>query len=229
LSRKKSSNTHPLLMSGQVLQNGDTFNLVGVTFENNLNWHKHIVSLATAALKKLGFLFRAKKYFSPSNLYTLYVSQIQPSLKYCSHVWGMAFPTTLSILDAIQRRAVRLINDPLLTQRLPSLAHRRAVGDLSLFYRYFYGFCSDELSSIVPPLAFPTEKLVVPRVCIPIQFNWTGPELPISFVLLSLEFLDCGTCCQRRSFLPPQIFKFLSPVLTNFLLPCLRHPRYVSI
>jgi reverse transcriptase-like protein len=158
LSRKESSNTHPLLMSGQVLQSKDTFNLVGVTFENNLNWHKHIVSIATAASQKLGFLFRAKKYFSPSHLYTLYVSQIRPPLEYCSHIWGMASPTTLSILDSIQRRAVRLINDPSLTERLPSLAHRRPVGDLSLFYRYFHGFCSEELSSIIPPLTVPNRE-----------------------------------------------------------------------
>ena len=51
-------------------------------------------------------------------------------------MWGAAPPSTLSILDSIQRKAIRLIDDPVLTGRLPSLAHRRAVGDLSLFYRY---------------------------------------------------------------------------------------------
>nr|CAH7737136.1 unnamed protein product [Callosobruchus chinensis] len=34
------------------------------------------------------------------------------------------------------------------------LSHRRAVGDLSLFYRYSNGVCSSELASIIPP---PTE------------------------------------------------------------------------
>nr|CAH7725934.1 unnamed protein product [Callosobruchus chinensis] len=59
---------------------------------------------------------------------------MRPSLEYCSHIWGAAAPTTLSIL-----------NTP------PS--HRRAVGDLSLFYRYSNGFCSSEMTSIVPPLS----------------------------------------------------------------------------
>nr|CAH7752224.1 unnamed protein product [Callosobruchus chinensis] len=40
----------------------------------------------------------------PSNLLTLYSAQIRPSLEYCS-------PTALSILDAVQRRAIRLIGD----------------------------------------------------------------------------------------------------------------------
>nr|CAH7728664.1 unnamed protein product [Callosobruchus chinensis] len=50
-----------------------------------------------------------RKYFSPSNLLTLYKAQIRPSLKYCSHIWGAAAPTALSTLDAVQRRVIRLI------------------------------------------------------------------------------------------------------------------------
>nr|CAH7759950.1 unnamed protein product [Callosobruchus chinensis] len=35
------------------------------------------------------------------------------------------------------------------------LSHQRAVSDLSLFYRYSNGFCSSELTSIIPPLSKP--------------------------------------------------------------------------
>nr|CAH7731356.1 unnamed protein product [Callosobruchus chinensis] len=106
-------------------------------------------------LKKLGYLFRARKYFSPSNLLTLYKAQIRPSLEYCSHIWVAAAPITLAILDAVQSRAIRLIGDPDLTFHLQLLSHRHAVGDLSLFYRYSSGFCSSELISIIPPLFKP--------------------------------------------------------------------------
>nr|CAH7736327.1 unnamed protein product [Callosobruchus chinensis] len=73
-----------------------------------------------------------RKYFSPSNLLTLYKAQIRSSLEYCSHIWGAAAPTTLSILDAVQRRAIRLIGDPALTCHLQPLSHWRAVGGLTL-------------------------------------------------------------------------------------------------
>nr|CAH7740453.1 unnamed protein product [Callosobruchus chinensis] len=99
-------------------------------------WHEHVSSIATAAEKKLGYLFRARKYFSPYNVLTLYKAQISPSLEYCSHNWGAAAPTTMSIIDAVQRRAIRFIGDPALTCHLQPLPHRHAVGDLSLFYRY---------------------------------------------------------------------------------------------
>nr|CAH7756403.1 unnamed protein product [Callosobruchus chinensis] len=100
---------------------------------------------------------KARKYFSPSNLLTLYEAQI--SLEYCSHICGAPAPTTLSVLDAVQKRAIRLIGDPALTCHLQPVSHRRAVGDLSLFYRYSNGFCSSELTSIISP-----HRTFVPRV-----------------------------------------------------------------
>nr|CAH7743566.1 unnamed protein product [Callosobruchus chinensis] len=117
--------------------------------------YEHVSSIATAARKKLGYLFRAREYFSLSNLLTLYKAQIRPSLEYYSHIWRAAAPTTLSILDAVQRRAVRLIGDPASTCHLQPLSHRRPVGDLSPFYWYSNRFCSSELTSIIPPLSKP--------------------------------------------------------------------------
>nr|CAH7734189.1 unnamed protein product [Callosobruchus chinensis] len=142
-------------MNNQALPRSHSFKLLGASITENKIWHEHASSTATAAGKKLENLFRARKYFSPSNLLTLYKAQIRPSLKYCSQICGAAAPSTLSILDAAQRRAIRLISDPALTCHLQALSHRRAVGDLSLFYRYSYGLCSSELSSIIPPLSEP--------------------------------------------------------------------------
>ena len=59
-------------MSGASLQNKESFNLVGVAFEHDLSWHGHITSTATSAAKKLGFLFRARRYVSSLNLYKLF-------------------------------------------------------------------------------------------------------------------------------------------------------------
>ena len=50
----------------------------------------------------------------------------------------------------VDSRAFRLINAPLLTSQLPSLKLRRDVASLSLFYRYYFGRCSDELYYCVP-------------------------------------------------------------------------------
>nr|CAH7766887.1 unnamed protein product [Callosobruchus chinensis] len=127
LSNKRCPSEHSILMNNQALPRSHSFKLLGVSIAENMIWHEHVSSIATAAGKKLVFLFRARKYFSPSNLLTLYKAQIRPSLEYCSYIWGAAAPTTLSILNAVQRRAIRLIGDPALTCHLQPLSHRRAV------------------------------------------------------------------------------------------------------
>ena len=118
-----------------------------------MQYYDHIISVAKAAACKHGFLFLTKRFFTPTQLLTLYKGQIRPCLEYCSHFWRGASKHSLTILDAIQRRAIRLIGDPALTDTLDSLAHRRSVSALSLFYRYYHGFCSDEIKSIIPPKA----------------------------------------------------------------------------
>nr|CAH7764711.1 unnamed protein product [Callosobruchus chinensis] len=141
-------------------------------------WHEHVFSIAIGVGKKLGYLFRARTYFSLSNLLTIYKAQIRPSLDYCSHIWGAAAPTTLSILDAVQRRAIRLIVDPALTCHLQPFSHRRrrAVDDLSLFYRYSNGFCSSEL----------TYKVLISKLGI------------TSFILSSSKALASALCSQIK-------------------------------
>ena len=110
----------------------------------------HINSIATHASQKLGFLSTVRLYFSPSQLIAIYKSQIRPSLEYCSHVWSGAPKFSLHLLDRVQSKAIRLINNPNLTNSLQLLSHRHLVADLSIFYRYFHGHCSQEIKSIVP-------------------------------------------------------------------------------
>nr|CAH7768973.1 unnamed protein product [Callosobruchus chinensis] len=73
------------------------------------------------------------------------------------------------MLDAVQRRAIRLIGDPALTCQLQPLSHRLADGDLLLFYRYSNGFCSYELTSIIllltPRRSFFIDQKPRPHLC----------------------------------------------------------------
>ena len=64
----------------------------------------------------------------------------------------------LATLDAIQKLAIKLIRDPALTNSLDSLAHRRTISALSLYYRFFHGVCSVELKSIISPKALFTRN-----------------------------------------------------------------------
>merc|ERR1712002_586960 len=56
-----------------------------------------------------------------------------------------------SLLDRVESKAIRLINDPSLTSSLDSLSLRRKVASLSLLHRYYFGRCSLELANCIPP------------------------------------------------------------------------------
>nr|CAI5865543.1 unnamed protein product [Callosobruchus analis] len=123
-----------------------------------MSWHDHVATIAQTASQKLGVLFRCRKLYTPEQLLLLYKAQIRPSLEYCSHVWGCAPKHSLKLLDSIQNRAVKLIDTDNLTKDLHSLEHRRRVAGLSLFYRFYHGRCSSELSQIITPKAVRTRN-----------------------------------------------------------------------
>src|SRR5678816_3858491 len=68
----------------------------------------HITTVAKAASKKLGVLFRLRDFFSSSQLIQLYKGLIRPCMEYCSHIWGGSGFTRL--LDRVESKAKRLIN-----------------------------------------------------------------------------------------------------------------------
>ena len=157
ISRKRNQNFPAVFMNGDKLDTSASFTQLGLSLSSNLTWKTHIHSLAKHASQKLGFLARARGFFSSSHLLSIYKSQILPSLEYCSHVWGGAPKSTLCLLDKVQSKAIHLINSPNLTKSLPSLpskslplSHRRLVGDLSIYYRYFNGHRSQEIRDIIP-------------------------------------------------------------------------------
>ena len=122
---------------------------LGLSISSNLTWKPHINSIAKHASQKLDFLSRARGYFSSSQLLTLYKSQTLPSLEYCSHIWGVAHKYSAHLLDRVLSKAIRLINNPNLTNPLQSLSHCRLVAVISIFYRYFHGHCSHEIKNII--------------------------------------------------------------------------------
>ena len=150
ISRKRHQDFPPVFMRGHELDISSSFTQLGLSVSSNLSWKTHIYSIAKHASQKLGFLSRARGYFSPSQLLTIYKSQIRPSLEYCSRVWGGAPRSSLHLLEKVRSKAIHLINNTSLTKSLQSLSHRRLVSDLSIFYRYFHGYCSLEIKNTIP-------------------------------------------------------------------------------
>ena len=150
ISRKRHQDPPPVFMSGHELDISSSFSQLCLSVSSNLSWKTHIHSTAKHASQKLGFLSRTRGFFSPSQLLTIYKSQIRPSLEYSPHVCGGAPRSSLHLLDKVQSKAIRLINNPSLTKSLQPLSQRRLIADLPIFYRFFHGYCSLEIKNIIP-------------------------------------------------------------------------------
>ena len=85
-------------------------------------------------------------------------------------MWGGS-PFT-RILDRVEAKAFRLIDDARLTSSLDSLSLRRRVASLTMFYKIYFAFCSSELRSIIPP--------PLPR---PLPFLPTGSQFSLSLFM----------------------------------------------
>ena len=165
------------------------------------DWRDHIVQIAKSASKKLGVLFRCKQYFNSAQLFKLYTGFIRPCLEYCSHIWGSS-PYT-SLLDRVESKAIRLISDPFLTSTLDPLSLCRKVASLSLFYRYYFGHCSDELAACIPP---PMARPRSTRQATFAHKNSPMRELIGSVMVSSPLLLAFGTLPLLLYFQPPSTF-----------------------
>lgn len=82
------------------------------------DWDEDIQSLSPA--KKSEFLFDQKN----NTLLPICTSPIfhRPNLEYSSYVWAAAPPTLLPLLDAAQRKTIKVIGYPILSSKLSSRA-----------------------------------------------------------------------------------------------------------
>ena len=171
-------------MDGSVLEENSSFKMLGLTFSSKLNWGSSIIFIAKAAFKKIGALIRSMKFLSPEAALYLYRSTVHPCMEYCCHVWAGAPSCCLELLGKLQKQICRTFGASLAIFLEP-LAHRRNLARLSLFYRHYFGRCS-ELAELVP-LPFSCERStrysdrlhdfsVSPRCCKDVYVNSFFPQ-----------------------------------------------------
>ncbi len=86
-------------MDGKTLSSASNLSILGVNVITHFSWHDQVRAIAKYASGKLGFLFRAKKCFTPHQLLTHYKAQVRPTMAYYSYIWSSAPKHTL--LDSI--------------------------------------------------------------------------------------------------------------------------------
>ena len=132
------------------------------------------------------------KFLSPEVALYLYKSTIRPCMEYCCHVWAGAPSCYLEMLDKLQKRICRTVG-PSLAASLEPLVHGQNVASLSIFYRYYFGICSSELTQLVPLLfsggrSTHTTRLwnSLPVECLPLTYDLSRLKSRINRHLLTV-------------------------------------------
>ena len=115
-----------------------------------MGWDPYIIYMAKTASKKIEVLICYMKFLFPGVALYLYKSTISPCMEYSCHVWVGAPSCYLELLEKLQKRIYRSVEQA----SLEPLAHCRNVASLSLFYRYYFGRCFSELAQLVPLPSF---------------------------------------------------------------------------
>ncbi|KAK4318557.1 hypothetical protein Pmani_010466 [Petrolisthes manimaculis] len=126
-----------LFFDGAFLAPSKELKILGVTYDDKLNFKPHIMQLARTAAGQLASLRRISWLLDNRGRELLYKAQIRSTLEYSCLAWGGAAPSHIAVLDKVQRRAERIIWDG--QQRQPGalqcLQHRRDVAGLTTFFK----------------------------------------------------------------------------------------------
>ena len=108
-----------------------------------------------------------------------------------------------NIVLHLQSKAIRIINNLNLIKSLQPLSHRRLVGDLSIFCRYFHRHCSQEIRAITPVLLRRFRTTRGSTHSHPFQFSLPTPRtISINHHSSQVQTI-CGACCLLLAFLNP--------------------------
>ena len=121
---------------------------LGITIDEELSFDVHIKDITTKANQLLGVIKRTFTFTDKDVLIRLYKGLIRPRLEYGNVIWSPHLKRQSIAIEAIQRRATKLIGgmenlsykERLQKLNLPSLKARRIRGDLIQCYKIFRGF-----------------------------------------------------------------------------------------
>ena len=127
-----------LLFGGVSLPLQEHIKILGVTVDQGLRYDHHVNALACQASQRVSALRRMADTLDPRGVLTLYKAQIRPCMEYGALSWMSSAATHMRRLDAVQRRALRLVENGAelhLSADVTSLEHRRDVSALVVCHK----------------------------------------------------------------------------------------------
>ena len=117
---------------------------LGVTFDTDLTFEEHITSKINKANAIMGLIRRSFSFLDKTFFKKLYVTFVRPHLEYAQSVWAPHLKKYVDMLEKVQIRATKMVDgfasltyeERLRRLDLPTLAYRRARGDMIEVYKH---------------------------------------------------------------------------------------------
>ncbi|KAM7291901.1 hypothetical protein ISCGN_025199 [Ixodes scapularis] len=219
LSLAKPTHTPPLAIGGTELSHVTHRKLLGVAFDERLDFSRHVQGTASRARRTLGFVTQITRGMpaAPKHLYT---SLVLPQLEFCSAIWDPPPSTThKKSVESIQRRAALT-----LYRRDSPLSHHTATRDIPTNRLLQYAqwrtlqHSRDVASIRLFCLMMGAGHPDVPSATSPQQANW--PATTSTVTNFAPQDIACNACCRNLE-VTPTPFHRVNPLQPR------RHPRAV--
>ena len=131
---------------------------LGVFIDNKLNFNSHISQKIDKANNTLGAIRRSFSYLDKTILLRLYTALVRPHIEYANPVWSPRLRKDIDAIENVQRRATKMVpeirdlpySDRLKALNLPTLAYRRARGDMIETYKILNNKYDQTVSNFLP-------------------------------------------------------------------------------
>jgi hypothetical protein len=116
---------------------------IGVTFDTELNFEEHIHLKINTACKMSNIIRRSYRFLDIKTFIPLYKAMVRSHFDYASSIWYPLKKRLIDQIESVQRRATKMLPnlrnlsypERLSKLNLPTLAYRRARGDMIELYK----------------------------------------------------------------------------------------------
>ena len=149
----------PVIFDNTAVSEVNHHTYLGITVSFNLRWNTHVDELCTKANKHLNVMLPLKYKLDRRSLENMYKPFVRPVMEYGIVVWGGTYDTSLSKLEEINIKAMRIITGATekcniaklsLETSISSVAERRDMAMLLMFYKVVNNLVPDYLSQLLP-------------------------------------------------------------------------------
>ncbi|KAK6171921.1 hypothetical protein SNE40_018342 [Patella caerulea] len=129
------------------LESTDLEKDLGVNIDPSLTFSSHIEGQVNKANRIIGLIRRSYEHLDGDSFRRLFTALIRPHLEYCNVDWAPRLEKDKKLIEGVLRRGTKLIpglkdlsyEKRLEKLKLPSMAFRRARGDVIEAYKYTHG------------------------------------------------------------------------------------------